>query len=74
MTSVFENLGCLNNIHIENSKFLLVDGTEIEIPLSIGRCNLFYGRKKMFSVKTQVIVNPFNMKVVSIEIYPESIL
>ena len=69
MTSVFENLECLNNINIDNSKFLLVDGTETEIerPISSSSCNSFYGRKKMFSVKTQVIVNPFNMKVVSIE-------
>ena len=68
MSIVFEKLECLNNVYIENSDFLLVDGTETktERPLSSGSCNLFYGRKKMFSVKTQVIIDPFNMKVVSI--------
>lgn len=69
MTSVFENLECLNNIHIENSKFLLVDGTETEVerPVSSAKYTLYYGRKKKFSVKTQVIVDPLNRKVVSIE-------
>lgn len=54
MTVIFENLECLNNIYIENSEFLLVDGTETEIerPVSNINYNHFYGRKKMFSVKT----------------------
>jgi hypothetical protein len=69
MTSVFENLECLNNIHIEDSKFLLIDGTETEVerPLKADNFVEYYGRKKKFSVKTQVIVEPLSKKVCSIE-------
>lgn len=69
MTSVFENLECLNNIFSEDSKFLLVDGTETEVERPLSNVNFvyYYGRKKKFSVKTQVVVDPLTMNVVSIE-------
>jgi hypothetical protein len=69
MTDVFERLRCLDNVRIENHKFLLVDGTETEVerPLSNGNFVDYYSRKKMFSVKSQIIVGPLNLKVVSVE-------
>jgi hypothetical protein len=69
MTVLFENLRCLDNISTADSDFLLVDGTETEVerPISSGFLVSFYGRKKKFSVKTQVIVDRFSLKVCSVE-------
>jgi hypothetical protein len=68
MTTVFDSLNCLNNLNISDESFLLVDGTETEIerPLTYNNFVDYYGRKKKFSIKTQVIVNPLNSKVTSI--------
>ena len=65
MKNIFSSLKCIR-MNSSNHDYILIDGTEISIEKPKHDSVDFYGRKKKYSIKTQVVVDKFSKEVIDI--------